>query len=500
VLLCFTASHSYSDTTGDLLDQSVKGGSYEICSGSDCWAGYSGGHIPTWNGGTARWGYGGGILSWNIAFQQAMESVGINIDGYNYAWVVKNGDANASQNDGDDFMRISVRFYDSSGSQLWGKQYNLDGTYDWSTFVGQELFADPLSIANVNTITVRAEGDDNGFWAGHYGPEFDVARSSVTLIYSADPCYTDPLSSPNCDGYAAAIAEMLAEQQAALSASLPTIEEPSIVVQTTPTEDPTTTSVSIQPSIVSGGTRSDGQDTGDTGSGSSEETANKENDSKQKLDLVRSLDPTSEYMPDVYAPDQSSEEKLVNDIIGSAESAAANTVSSLTQMSIESSSDKENNPVQQSFETQTNEQQFQEIGVTSNAMGMENSQAETGLGVDSLQIEVQSSVVGTQNNIENRQERRERLKNLVEKKASEIAKDSQEAEDMDEQSKQQMEQLALMNYVPGFDTYQTAIPGGFYPDVEFYKPQKLPSSRKGLRNGLAQQILHEEMVEMQYAR
>jgi hypothetical protein len=57
-----------------------------------------------------------------------------------------------------------------------------------------------------------------------------------------------------------------------------------------------------------------------------------------------------------------------------------------------------------------------------------------------------------------------------------------------------------MNYVAGFDTYQTTIPGGYYPDVEFYKPTTVPESRKGLRNGLAQQLLHEQMIDMQYRR
>jgi len=86
----------------------------------------------------------------------------------------------------------------------------------------------------------------------------------------------------------------------------------------------------------------------------------------------------------------------------------------------------------------------------------------------------------------------------AEKRAKEIADQNAVAEDMDEQSKQQMEQLAMMNYVPGFDTYNRSIHGGYLPDVQFYTETKVPESRRGLRNGLAQQILHEKMVEMQY--
>ena len=168
MLLCFTAFHSYSDTTGNLLDPSVIEGTYNNCTwGVNCWSGYTGGSIPNWDGDTAYWGYGGGILRWNIAFQQALESVGIQLDGFNYSWYIKNYDTNyhIQQEDGDDYMRISVRMYDASGSELWGKQYNYDGTYQWSTFTGQEFFTTPLPIENVDEILIRAEGDDPGFWA-----------------------------------------------------------------------------------------------------------------------------------------------------------------------------------------------------------------------------------------------------------------------------------------------------------------------------------------------
>ena len=50
----------------------------------------------------------------------------------------------------------------------------------------------------------------------------------------------------------------------------------------------------------------------------------------------------------------------------------------------------------------------------------------------------------------------------------------------------------------GFESYRTSLYGGGYPDVEFYEPKRLPESRRGLRNGLAQQLLHEQMVDMQY--
>lgn len=46
--------------------------------------------------------------------------------------------------------------------------------------------------------------------------------------------------------------------------------------------------------------------------------------------------------------------------------------------------------------------------------------------------------------------------------------------------------------------YATSIPGGVYQDNTTLVDTKLPENRSGLRNGLAQQILHDRMVEMQY--
>ena len=58
--------------------------------------------------------------------------------------------------------------------------------------------------------------------------------------------------------------------------------------------------------------------------------------------------------------------------------------------------------------------------------------------------------------------------------------------------------LAMMNYVPGFDSYKIALAGGTYPDVAFYAPTTVPDSPNGKRNNFAQQLLHQQMVDMQY--
>jgi hypothetical protein len=46
--------------------------------------------------------------------------------------------------------------------------------------------------------------------------------------------------------------------------------------------------------------------------------------------------------------------------------------------------------------------------------------------------------------------------------------------------------------------YSTNIPGGVYKDTVTLLDMKLPESKSGLRNGLAQQLLHNQMVSSQY--
>ena len=125
----FWLSSSFSsgqeNTTGQSTDQYISGnvldpttieGTYNYCvPGQNCWSGETGGSVPNWSsslGWSAYWGWGGGILKWTSAINTALEAAGMQIDGYVYQWRVKNKDTNYEQNDGNDYMRISVRIYD----------------------------------------------------------------------------------------------------------------------------------------------------------------------------------------------------------------------------------------------------------------------------------------------------------------------------------------------------------------------------------------------------
>lgn len=48
--------------------------------------------------------------------------------------------------------------------------------------------------------------------------------------------------------------------------------------------------------------------------------------------------------------------------------------------------------------------------------------------------------------------------------------------------------------------YASSIPGGVYQESITLPDRDIPENRQGLRNGLAQQLLHEKMIDMQYNR
>jgi hypothetical protein len=57
---------------------------------------------------------------------------------------------------------------------------------------------------------------------------------------------------------------------------------------------------------------------------------------------------------------------------------------------------------------------------------------------------------------------------------------------------------AMNTSVNMYTYYARDIAGGSYPETKQLVDSQLPENPQGLRNGLAQQLLHEEMIEMQY--
>ena len=95
-----------------------------------------------------------------------------------------------------------------------------------------------------------------------------------------------------------------------------------------------------------------------------------------------------------------------------------------------------------------------------------------------------------------------KMREIIKKKLALLAVTMGKAQSLENQQALQAQIAALINFVPGFNQYgKLVIPGvNFYQPEAIYLDKKVPENQRGLRNGLAQQLLHEKMVDMQYER
>jgi hypothetical protein len=102
---------------------------------------------------------------------------------------------------------------------------------------------------------------------------------------------------------------------------------------------------------------------------------------------------------------------------------------------------------------------------------------------------------------EKRSDRRKKLKEIAEDEARSLAADIGRAASIEQQQAIQARVLSLISYVPDFASYaQRGIPQptNYYRSRSIYNDLEVPDSNFGARNGLAQEILHRRMVDMQY--
>ena len=223
--LCYYSSSSaqQATTSGQTGDIIVLGngwtGNFSQCTHYvDCWAGTTdNGDIhnapagTTGNGSTFYWSGTQQTLTNTIAIQTALQAAGIQIDGFDYQWVFKNGNANTftqqTGGGGVDPFEIVVNIYDSNGNLYKSYKYDYGNQfYNWTTETGTELFGaiglDPTYFGNVS---VEVTAQDIANQAGYWGPEFRADQTHLYVNYSADPCYQNQLYDPACPGYAQAL-------------------------------------------------------------------------------------------------------------------------------------------------------------------------------------------------------------------------------------------------------------------------------------------------------
>ncbi len=197
LLLCL----SFDSVAQDLVSPNLIGtGSWSgTTATTSTGQGFSGGNVPGYNSSTNTiiFGYSQATARYVYGFSTALQNSGMSITGYNYAWEYLNQDTSRGT------LSANVNFAAIDGTLLHSKNWSLGSTTNWTTISGTETFNSSLAASNISNFSLSFTGKDDRFWAGYYGPQ--VRNPSLSLNYTFDACASNPLSSPSCPGYAAAL-------------------------------------------------------------------------------------------------------------------------------------------------------------------------------------------------------------------------------------------------------------------------------------------------------
>lgn len=493
MVTCFSYSNAQEiSTTGELITntQSAWQGCSTATSGA-FWGGNSGGPCPGIDSsGQIIFSYGEYTLSQTTSLATALANSGsgLQINGYDYSWWVKNSNINGTQPGGyDTTARIGVTLYNRDGSiaesDLYDYGYYLPG---WTRFSGVRNYSSPYSLSQVDNITLSVTSRDDGYWAGYYGPEF--SNFNLTVNYSVDPCMVNILSSPSCPGYLEYIAGL---------SSTPTVDI-TVANQPTVTADGVTATPAVQQTTAaseqsSSSTTAESQSSGGTGAPLSTILNILGREQSRIANIERST-VESAVEQSIREADRATEQ---------AEAIAAATVTDSIDASVASA---QNQMVLD--QQQANQSSGGGLNVFSaTSLSISPSAASVGFRSPEPVNEQLSSV----NPDEERTDSAVSFSgfsavNVVREEPTSSSDNTQNAEST-ETVKQNVANndlagdisLASLGTVPqGFDAYSTMMPdGSFYAPREIYRGQRNVDNARALI-GLGTDRLHQDMVDQQY--
>jgi len=97
--------------------------------------------------------------------------------------------------------------------------------------------------------------------------------------------------------------------------------------------------------------------------------------------------------------------------------------------------------------------------------------------------------------------KKDKMREIITNKLKNLAIEMGEAVTLEEQQKLQGLLIALLNFNSGFNSYNSSLVDGiFYEDKGIYLDKDIPDNQRGLRNGLANEILHNKLVDLQWQK
>ena len=210
-LACLSTSYSNSqsldpvtgltlNSTGNVLN--LGGGLPWSNTVTGSAGGTSGGNVPAYNPSTGNiiFGYTNATVSQSIAINTALANAGtgIQLSGYKYSWQIQNDLTNGGGNRGT--LTGNVSLIGSTGNVLESFNYDYNKNFpSFTTFSGTQFFNNRYDTTAASALTVSFTGKDQNWWAGYYGPRVHV--DDLSLLYTVDPCKTNPAYSSTCTGF-----------------------------------------------------------------------------------------------------------------------------------------------------------------------------------------------------------------------------------------------------------------------------------------------------------
>lgn len=428
-------------------------------------------------------------------------------------------------------------YYEEDMGFYW--QVQRDSIRFWNGMTGEGTIYSPDQLGN---ITFRAQSVDGAYWeGGAYGPL--VTAGTLNFTYRPNPCanntlfdpscpgyaeayaqqeynnncQTDPLYDPGCDGYHAAYeqqqynnacyndplydagcpgySEAYAQQQFKLQCSLDalydplcsgyaealaeqqsqqqleeTIEDPVInMITTDPIEIITVQEPVVEPIVVE-------QPVIEV---TFDETIDEPQVTTETVveDIIEEIE-----LEDPVVEESPVEEPVVEEVVE--EETTEETTEEVTNEEIRQSetSEEDGETSQENVESTSGEEE-QESGETE----AEDNPQDTGTQARQLTPAQKKAA------------KEKKIKELIVQRLKNLAKEMGEAKSLEAQRDTQNYIIALLGFKVGFDAYRTEIPENYYyDDRDINGDKKVPENNRGLRNGLAQEILHEKMVDEQY--
>ena len=487
--LSFSVSAQQIDTTGNLINNNNWSGATYGADPGGCCASISGaGALYDTTTDTIMFSYGLDTLVQTIGLQQALGGTGVEVRGYNYSFdyrLMPNSSLHTDNLTTSIWVTNSQGFYTEVTHLFLSGQVSLNNNDQWNGVSGTRIFENPL--LDPQSITMRFEGRDGGFWGGYYGPE--VRNISLSVNYTFDPCAADTLYSSSCPGYFEAYMANLFAMLGWSSTPEPEIEVTSVDYTLTPSA----TTTSIPEETTTGEVKVDagGIEVTSTGELQVPDGIPEEVREKKPVDMNLIMSIVRE------ATDDSKALSVVNQSIEQSMAEDANPDFSMTNETLASISRQTENSIQQSIleNLEVNQASVSSSSVSQITPDVHNvtyddtnmtqnitSEFQTETKIDTSELQNQSLPKVTN---EDKKETTQTVKKNIQdnEAAGEVSIDSlaQEPIDFNSYLNQQLKDMA------------------FYLPKEIYKGQKNVDNARLLR-GLTggSDRLHQQMIEQQY--